>query len=438
MEQRKRDRVPGGGQEQRRRAPSFTATDESHRVTTLELLFDLVFVFAVTSITSFMAHSLTTTGLLEGLVIAMLMWFGWTAYAWLGNQAHADRGALRISMLFAMAAFFLVALTIPEAFEDRPGGLSGPVVFVSAYAVVRFSHLAVYTLAAGDDHELRRTVRQAFVSTLPAIVLLGVGAFCDEHWRLALWSVAVVTDYAGIFVSGATGWRVPAPGHFAERHQLVVIIAIGESVVGAGLGLEEAPVDWALLLGAVLAILISITLWWTYFDVVAMVAERTLTTLRGDDRTRLARDTFTYLHMPVVVGILYLALGTKVVLTQAAAATEGEHAAFSGPALFALYGGAALYLTAMSAIRWRDIGGPNVQRLVVAGVLVLTGLAADVARLTGVVNLAIVAVLMASLVAYETVRHRETREAVREEGEPSGDAAAATEPASADEEGLQA
>jgi low temperature requirement protein LtrA len=209
-------------------------------------------------------------------------------------------------------------------------------------------------------------------------------------------------------------------------------------VVGAGLGLEEAPVGWSLLLGAVLAILISITLWWTYFDVVAMVAERTLTKLRGDDRTRLARDTFTYLHMPVVVGIIYLALGTKVVLTQAAAATEGEHAAFSGPALFALYGGAALYLTAMSAIRWRDIGGPNVQRLVVAGVLVLTGLAAEVARLTGVVNLGLVAVLMTGLVAYETVRHRATREAVRQGGELSADPAPSTEAAATDEAGLEA
>jgi len=173
---------------------AFTATDESHRVTTLELLFDLVFVFAVTSITGFMAHSLTAMGLLEGLVIAMLMWFGWTAYAWLGNQARADEGPLRLSMLFSMGAFFVVALTIPEAFHDRPGGLSGPAVFVVAYAVVRLAHLAVYTFAAGEDHELRRTIRQAFVSTLPAMLLLAAGVFCDEQWRLALWAAAVVTS----------------------------------------------------------------------------------------------------------------------------------------------------------------------------------------------------------------------------------------------------
>ncbi len=395
------------------RGSAFTATDESHRVTTLELLFDLVFVFAVTSITGFMSHKLTTMGLLEGLVIAMLMWFAWTAYAWLGNQARADEGALRVSMLFAMVALFIVALTIPEAFDDRPGGLSGPAVFVVAYAVVRLAHLAVYTFAAGDDRELRRTVRQAFVSTLPALVLLGVGIFCDEPWQLALWAVAVVTDYTGIFLSGSTGWRVPAPGHFAERHQLVVIIAIGESIVAVGLGIEISPVTWSLLLGAVMGIAVSITLWWTYFDVVALVAERTLSGLRGDERTRLARDTFTYLHMPVVVGIIYLALGTKVVLTQAAEASDGEHATFSGPALLALYGGGALYLVAMSAIRRRDVGTFNVQRLVFATVLVAVGAVAELARLTGLVNLGLVAAIMVILVAYETVRHNELRNAVR-------------------------
>lgn len=413
MKRRSERPPPAEGQHRSEPHSAFTPTDESHRVTTLELLFDLVFVFAVTSVNDLMAHNLTAVGLVQGLVVSALVWFGWSAYAWLGNQARADEGPLRLSVLFAMAAFFIVALTIPETFADRHGGLSGPGVFVVAYAVVRLSHLLVYSFAAGDDAELRRTILKAFLSTLPALVLLGVGVFCPAGVRLALWGLAVLIDYIGIFASGGRGWRVPAPGHFAERHQLVVLIAIGESVVSIGLGLADAPITWSLLAGALLGIVVAIALWWTYFDVVALVEERTLSRLRGDDRTRLARDTFTYLHLPVVVGIVYLALGTTIVLSQAAHFAEGESAHFSGAALVALYGGAAVYLLAMSAIRWRDIGSPNVGRFLLAGLLVVAGTVAGALRLIGLVNMVIVAVALTGLICYETVRYRDPRRQVR-------------------------
>lgn len=391
-----------------RRLPiaGFVGTDETHRVTTLELLFDLVFVFAITSVTGLMSHHLTAPGLLQGLVIAMLMWFGWCAYAWLGNQARADAGPLRVAMLFAMTAYFVVALAIPEAFDDGGGGLSGPLVFVTAYAVVRLAHLVVYYLAAGANDALRRTIRRTVLSTLPALALLAIGAFVDEHWRLGLWAAAVVVDYVGVFVTGASGWQITAPGHFAERHQLVVIIAIGESIVATGVGVQHAPLTWALLGGALLGVVVSIALWWTYFGVVAAVAERTLASLTGEARTRLGRDTFTYLHLPVVVGIVYLALGIKVVLIQVAESVDSEPAHFSGIALVALYGGAALYLVAMSAIRWRDLGAPNPQRIVAAAALVALALVAELAEVTGLLNLLLVAAVLVGLIGYESTRRR--------------------------------
>jgi low temperature requirement protein LtrA len=413
MRLRKAADAEGGAAGEGRHGLSFSPTGESHRVTTLELLFDLVFVFAVTSVTGLMAHDLGAKSLVEGLLILALMWFGWCAYAWLGNQARADEGPLRVSMLFAMGAYFIVALTIAQAFHARPGGLSGPGVFVVAYAVVRLSHLAVYSLAAGDDAELRRTIAKAFVSTLPALLLLGVGVFVSENSRLALWAIAVLTDYVGIFLTGGTGWRLPAPSHFAERHQLVVIIAIGESIVSVGVGLADAPVTWSLLAGALLGMTISVALWWSYFDVVALVAGRVLARLQGDDRTRLGRDTFTYLHLPIVTGIVYLALGIKIVLTQVAVLAAGRHPSFSGAAVLALYGGAALYLVAMSAVRWRDIGKPNLGRLVMAGALVLAGIVAELAQLTGLVNLVIVAAILVGLVSYETVHFKDLRARIR-------------------------
>src|SRR3954468_181952 len=216
----------------------FLPTGDDHRVTTLELLFDLVFVYAITAVSGSVAPRLTLTATAQSLVVMALIWFGWSAYAWLGNQARADEGPLRLSMYFAMAGFFVVALTIHEAFDDLPGGLRGPVVFVVAYAVIRLAHLVIYWVAAGDDSGLRHTIQLAMTTTTVTLVVLFLGAFLDPGPRLAIWAVAVLIDYIGIFVGGSGGWRVLAPAHFAERHGLVIIIAIGESVVSVGLAVS--------------------------------------------------------------------------------------------------------------------------------------------------------------------------------------------------------
>ncbi|HEX2892863.1 MAG TPA: low temperature requirement protein A, partial [Marmoricola sp.] len=246
----------------------FLPTGENHRVTTLELLFDLVFVYAVTAVSESVVRDLTLVGLARGLVVMALIWFGWTAYAWLGNQARADEGPLRLSMFLAMAGFFVVALTIHEAFGDLPGGLPGPVVFVSAYAVIRLAHLVIYWIAAGDDAGLRHTIERTLRTTLVALALLFAGAMISADARLAVWTAAVLVDYVGVFVAGAQGWRIAAPGHFAERHGLVVIIAIGESVVSVAVAVSHAAIDWSLLTGALLGITLAMTLWRTYFNAI--------------------------------------------------------------------------------------------------------------------------------------------------------------------------
>jgi low temperature requirement protein LtrA len=389
-------------------------TDDSHRVTTLELLFDLVFVYALTQITTSVAHDLTLTGLAHGLVLMMLIWFGWTAYGWLGNQARADEGALRTAMIFAMVGYFMVALAVPEAFHDRPGGVSGPLVFVLAYAIVRLAHLGVYRLAAGTDADLVRTLRRAFYSVLPSLVLLTVGALVDEHWRLAVWAFAMALEYVLIFSIGSTGWRIHAPAHFAERHGLIVIIAIGESIVSVGVGVAGAPVSWPILVGSALGMAIAVTLWWTYFDVVALVAQRTLERLTGDERVRLGRDSYTFLHLPIVTGIVLLALGAKVVMLQAAEPAQHSHQApLPGVAIWAIYGGTAMYLVSLSMLRWRNIGRPNLQRLLVAGLLLLAAAMLSLTDIPALWHPAFVAVSMVSLVGYEAIHFRDVRQQVR-------------------------
>jgi low temperature requirement protein LtrA len=389
-------------------------TDDSHRVTTLELLFDLVFVYALTQITTSVTHDLTLTGLAHGLVLMMLVWFGWTAYGWLGNQARADEGALRTAMIFAMVGYFMVALAVPEAFHDRPGGVAGPLVFVLAYAIVRLAHLGVYWLAAGDDVGLMRTLRRAFYSVLPSLMLLTVGALVDERWRLAVWAFAMAVEYVLIFLIGSTGWRIHAPAHFAERHGLIVIIAIGESIVSVGVGVAGAPISWPILVGAGLGMVIAVTLWWTYFDVVALVAERTLERLTGDDRVRLGRDSYTFLHLPIVTGIVLLAVGAKVVMLQAAAPAQHSHQApLPEIAIWAIYGGTAMYLVSLSMLRWRNIGRPNVQRLLVAGLLLVLAATLSFTDLPALWHPAFIAVAMVSLVGYEAIHFRDVRQHVR-------------------------
>lgn len=241
---------------------------------------------------------------------------------------------------------------------------------------------------------------------------LVAGCFVDASWRTLLWAVAVCIDYLGVYLTSAN-WRVHAPGHFAERHQLVVMIAIGESIVAVGLGLHVAPLSALLLVGAVLGIVLAITLWWTYFDALALVAERVLRRLQGDARTRLATDSFTYLHLPIVVGIIYRALGVRVVLEGVVGAPTSPAAALSPLVLTALFGGLALYLASLSLLQRRDLGALNRERAAAAVLLGCLGVACWAARLPPTADLALAVAAMAGLICYETVHYRQLREKVR-------------------------
>jgi low temperature requirement protein LtrA len=382
-------------------------TDERHAVTTLELFFDLVFVFAITQITAFMAQDIGLVSVLRGLVLIALLWFAWCSYAWLGNQAHADEGIVRAAMIVAMAALFLVAMAIPEAWQDEGGGISAPLVLACALAVVRLGHLSVYAVAAAGDAGLRRQLLRTAAPVGAACTLLVVGAVVGGSAQTVLWALALVVDYSGVYLSG-TDWRLPAPAHFAERHGLIVIIALGESLIAVGVGASDLPLTFPVAVGALLGLTVSVALWWTYFDVVAPVAERVLVRSTGVDRVRLARDSYTYLHFPMIVGIIYLALGLKKV-AQYVADTEHHELAdpLKGTALWALYVGVAVYLIAHLAFRLRNVHSLNRQRAVVAALLLVAPLA--VAGLPALAQLAVLAGVLAALVLYEAVHFAEAR-----------------------------
>jgi low temperature requirement protein LtrA len=409
---RQTDDGPAPGAPDRRRLRArIVPTEEGHGVTTLELFFDLVFVFAITQVTAFMADDLGVRGALRGLVLLALLWFVWCSYAWLGNQAHADEGVVRAAMIAAMAAMFLVALAIPEAWEDEGGGLSAPVVLAGALAMVRLLHLAVYAVAAMGDLGLRRQLLRTAVPVSVAFTLLVVGAVIGGPAQTVLWALALVIDYGGIYASG-TGWRLPSPVHFAERHGLVIIIALGESIIAVGVGVLDLPLTVPIASAALLGLAASVALWWLYFDVVAPVAERELSRREGLERVRLARDSYTYLHFPMVAGVIFLALGLKKVAEYVG---DTAHHSLTDPlpatALWAMYGGVAIYLLAHLAFRLRNIGSINRPRAVVALLVLVAPLAT--AELPALAALGVLAGILVALIAYEVVKYAEARAAVR-------------------------
>ena len=382
-------------------------TSEDHRATTFELLFDLVYVFALTQVTGYMAHAHSAQGVLQGLLLLALLWWTWSAYTWLGNQARADEGLLRAAMAVAMAAMFVVALTIPEAWDDAPGGLNGPLVLVGAFLLVRFLHLTVYAVAAAGDPGLRRQVAISWLPTLAGGALLVTGALVGGSAQTLLFAGALLIDWVPIYLTSRHGnWRVHSPAHWSERHGLFIILAIGESVVAIGVGAAQKPISVPLVVAAILGVAVAISLWWLYFDVVSLAAEHRLAKAQGQARAQLAVEAYTYGHFPLVAGIVLAALGVEGVVAHAG---EGEPlgAFYALP----LFGGVMLYLAGQLLFKRRVHGALSLPRLVTIGVL-LAALPAAVALppLAGLTGLVLI---LAGLIVVETTRYAQTRRNLR-------------------------
>jgi low temperature requirement protein LtrA len=269
--------------------------DRGQRVTPLELFFDLVVVFAITQVTGFLSHDPTWGGLLRGLLLLGALWWAWAAYAWLTNTLNPEEGGVRLVMFGAIGAMLIVSLAAPKAFGNEG------VAFGTAYFIVRAFHLVLYAIAGRGDRDLLRAVARIVPTATAGPGLLVVAGFLDGALQLAMWGAALAVDYLGVLVGRMRGWRV-SPEHFVERHGLVVIIALGESIVAIGIGAAGLPLNAGVVVAALLGIAVVAAIWWSYFDWVVFVAQARLAEAKGAARAALARDLYSYLHLPMVAG----------------------------------------------------------------------------------------------------------------------------------------
>lgn len=388
----------GPGPRPAHHAPRLSAARrEGGRVTPLELFFDLVFVLAITECTDLMAHHSSWAALGQGLLVLGVLWWAWASYAWLTSVIDPEAGPVRLAFFAAMASMLIAAICVPEAF----GSLA--LAFALSIGFFRVAHIALFAIADPDSPDLLRSVRGLAVSTALAVGLLALASAFDGWAQAALWILALTLDFGGPYFFGIEGWQL-VPGHFAERHGAVIIIALGESIVDIGTG-AAGHLDLGIGVAAVLGVGVAAALWWVYFDVVALVSARRLGAAEpGREQNALARDSYSYLHLLLVAGIVLAAFGLKTVIAHTGAHLEWVTA-------FALLGGVALYLLGLVAFRYRHVHTWNRHKLVLAAVLL--ALVPVATAIPALLTLAIAAALLALLVIVEHAGYDERRTRLR-------------------------
>lgn len=372
--------------------------------TTLELFFDLVFVFAFIQVTASLVDDPTPGGIGRAMLVLAGLWWAWAVYAWLTSSTNVEQGRVRLTTLAATGAMLFVALGVPHAFSEHAA------LFGGAYLLVRVLHLILSGLVVRDDPGQRSAFVRFLPTSLAGPTLILVAAFVDDGWRVAVWIIALAIDYLGPLVVGmGRGWHVEAE-HFAERYGLIVMIALGESIIAIGFG-ARGEIDGGVLLSAGLAVALVSALWWLYFDVAVIFAREKMMRVEGIERARLARDAYGYFHLPMIAGIVLVAFGIEAGLHR------GGEVLPLYPAI-GLCAGAALYLLGHTGFLFRATGRIFRMRTLSAAILLLLILSAG--SISAVLLLGVVGAVLWAVVAYEAIRHREARQHLRRRFGPRG------------------
>ncbi|WP_406043810.1 low temperature requirement protein A [Micromonospora sp. NBC_00898] len=399
-------------------------------VTRLELFLDLIFVFAFLNVTGVTSEQLNPAGLPRGLLLLVLLWGCWAPYAWLGNIVRLDRGVMPVFMFGLSATLFVMGLTAREAFVDRPGGLSGPVVFAVCYMIARSGALVFATAAGVAEPGTRRRLWKAWPLIVAGTLALPAAAVVPEHvsgalareWtRFALVACAIVAGYSGTFLLGAGTWRIRSIPYWAERHSLIILIGVGQAIISVGLSQGAAvgqPLTLTVLAGALLGVILAGALWWTYFDLARFAAEQALEQASEARRALLGRDAYSFLHLPMMAGLVLVALGIQ----QTLAALREPSPASVGLRLLVLYGGVILYLVGLILFEVRTLR--LLGRSPRLGILLVVALAPIALRVPVLAQLALLtAAVVAMALADATVfrhRHRQLHAAMQPALKQSG------------------
>jgi low temperature requirement protein LtrA len=374
-----------------------TAAEEERKTSYLELFFDLVFVFAFTQVSALILEDTSLRGFARAALVLALVWWAWSAYAWMTNAIDIENTVTRLIIFAAMVAGFFMALAVPHAFQAEATW------FAVAYFVVRILQTTLYSWGVRNvPGTLRATLRLAPWFLVAASVAL-VGGFVDADYRAWVWLASLAIDVVGTLTVARAEWHV-SPSHFAERFALIVIIALGESIVAIGVATSHLERDATYVVSVAVAFVGVAALWWAYFDFTAIAAARSLRRASGRARSTLARDVFTYFHYPIVLGIIFYAVAAKKTL-------EHPLDPLSSAGRWALGLGIALYLCGFALMRFRVIRRIAWERLTAAGfALVLAALLDDT---DAIVTLGVVIAVLVVSIGLETVRLRELRASVR-------------------------
>jgi low temperature requirement protein LtrA len=379
------------------------SSDEEQHASNLELFYDLVFVFAVTQVSHLLLHDLTWQGAGRALLVLLVAWWAWNYTTWVTNQLDPDAVPVRLLVLAIMLASLVMAVAIPAAFGSRA------LLFAGAYVAIQLGRHAFLTFVVADPGSPERTpALHILIWFLAAGVFWIAGALASDAVQVALWLVALAIDYsAPLFLYRVPGrpklppssWQVET-SHFAERFQLFIIIALGESIVITGATTAQLELDTARMAALGVAFVSTAALWWLYFSYVARIAERRLEL--ADDRTTTARDAYTYLHVLFVAGIIVAAVGDELVI-----AHPGEE--LPTAELVAVVAGPVIYLLAHVLFRLRLARSLSWRRLGAAGACVVIGLGGTAMPALAVA--ALLALVLVVLIAWEdrAARHRRRR-----------------------------